>query len=642
MGVVLGLAVFCLVIYLEDIGRFENWEHRVQDFRFRLRGPLKSRGNILVVAIDDRTFKELDERWPLPYHYYNALVRTLTKAGTRVIAFDLLSFCTPLPAEHRNQEVALAQAFSEHGNVVIGSKYTSTSESLEWEKPIIVFSKAARHGFLNLIQDRDGVIRRLAPLKAGRDGDEEGSGDEAVPAFSSLIAALYRQPQASPTTAITMKVHSGKGGIGEARTPQAPTGKAPTGDEPHPCKHYQIGDITVPSTIRDSCYIHHLGPAGETFVRVSLSDVVKGTIPPEFFKDRIVLVGATFSECHDAFLTPYFFSVGRYRMVPGIEIHGHAVEMMINGNYLARPKGPARIIPLLLAFAGVVSFILWLTPLKAFIFTLALALLHFLAGIVLFVTNDLWIETVPPLATMALVYLALATYKLFTEDIHRKKVKSIFSSYVNEGVVEKLMDDTSLSALKGELVQATILFSDIRGFTAMSEKMDPEELVSFLSEYFTAMGEIIYREEGTLDKFIGDAIMAIFGAPVHHDDDPLRAVRSAVLMKDELEKLNRKWKEQDLPQMDIGVGICTGPVVAGNVGSNRHVDYTVMGSTVNTASRLEGLNKRFKSNIIVDPVTFEQVRDMVEYEDLGPTAIRGMADPMNIYIIKGLKDTQPA
>ncbi len=204
LGVVLGLAVFCLVVYLEDIGRFENWEHRVQDFRFRLRGPLKSRGNILVVAIDDRTFEELEERWPLPYHYYTAFVRTLTKAGARVIAFDLLSFCTPLPAEQRGQELALAKAFAEHGNVVIGAKYVSTSEGLEWEKPIIAFSKAARHGFLNLIQDRDGVIRRLAPLKTGEDGDDVETGDDTVPAFSSLIAALYLKPQASPTAAITM------------------------------------------------------------------------------------------------------------------------------------------------------------------------------------------------------------------------------------------------------------------------------------------------------------------------------------------------------------------------------------------------------------------------------------------------------
>jgi len=171
----------------------------------------------------------------------------------------------------------------------------------------------------------------------------------------------------------------------------------------------------------------------------------------------------------------------------------------------------------------------------------------------------------------------------------------------------------------------------------MSEKMKPEEVVHILNEYFSAMIEIIFKYEGTLDKFIGDAIMAVFGAPVAHPDDPQRALRTAVEMREELKKLQEKWKGEGRPAFDIGIGINTGEVVAGNIGSSERMDYTVIGDNVNLASRLESLNKEHQTHILISEDTYQKVKDVAKVRPIEPVKVKGKEKEVMIYEVEGLK-----
>lgn len=216
-------------------------------------------------------------------------------------------------------------------------------------------------------------------------------------------------------------------------------------------------------------------------------------------------------------------------------------------------------------------------------------------------------------------------------------LKQSFKRYVSAQVVDKIVLSSELVNLSGERKTVSILLSDIRGFTALSEQLEAEELVKFLNTYFSAMIDIIFEYEGTLDKFMGDAILVLFGAPVTHEDDPLRAVKAAIAMQRKLRELNEIWAVGGKPYIKIGIGISTGEVVVGNIGSTRRLEYTVIGQDVNYAQRIEALTKELPADILISEATYEKIKDQVLVEKFGPIAIRGKKDSATVYAVKGLK-----
>jgi adenylate cyclase len=221
----------------------------------------------------------------------------------------------------------------------------------------------------------------------------------------------------------------------------------------------------------------------------------------------------------------------------------------------------------------------------------------------------------------------------------KELLKQSFQRFVSHHIVEEILQTCEPVNLRGERKTVTILVSDIRGFTALSEQFEPEELVSFLNTYLSEMIEVIFDNEGTLDKFMGDAILALFGAPLSLGDDALRAVRTAIAMQDKLRELNRTWKTEGKPKLKIGIGISTGEVVVGNIGSEKRMEYTVIGQDVNYATRIETLTKELSCDILVAESTYEKVKDFVLAEKFGPIPIRGSNVRMNVYGIRGLKQT---
>ncbi|HEY4521524.1 MAG TPA: adenylate/guanylate cyclase domain-containing protein [Candidatus Paceibacterota bacterium] len=320
----------------------------------------------------------------------------------------------------------------------------------------------------------------------------------------------------------------------------------------------------------------------------------------ENFENKIVFVGATSPDLHDEFETPFGGKM------PGIEIQANIANMFLYG-YSLNP------VPKLYMF-------LWIL---ASAFSSYFGILHLLPAILLF-EKGFSVNIVHLNFAWVLSSVTVFLFKYLAQRKEKKKIKNIFGKYVSPDVLNQILKNPDKVDLGGEEKEITILFSDIRGFTAFSEKTDPKTLVNFLNEYFSLMTKIVIQNKGTLDKYIGDAIMAFWGAPVENKNQADLAVKTAVEMIQAIRKF---------PGLKIGVGIHTGNAVAGNIGSEERVQYTAIGDAVNIASRLEGLNKEFGAEIIISEKTKNKLENNYKLKNLGNAAVKGKEEKINIYSI---------
>jgi len=256
-----------------------------------------------------------------------------------------------------------------------------------------------------------------------------------------------------------------------------------------------------------------------------------------------------------------------------------------------------------------------------------------------FIFFGIWIELVFPLGLSLSLYLGITGYKFIIEEKEKRWIRRAFSRYVSEEIMEEILKDPSKLQLGGERRTITVLFSDIKGFTSYSEKRSPEQTLTILNEYLDAMTKVIFKNRGTLDKYVGDEIMALFGAPTHEDPKVCaqRAVRTACEMMECLNGLQEKWVSEGKAPLDIGIGVNTGEVVVGNVGSTIVMDYTVIGDAVNLGARLEALTRQFNNHIIISGFTYDYVKDIVRTKPLESIKVKGKDIPVMIYDVIGLK-----
>ncbi len=344
-------------------------------------------------------------------------------------------------------------------------------------------------------------------------------------------------------------------------------------------------------------------------------------------RDKIVLVGATTVGIYDMRPTPFEHSF------PGVEIHANFIENVLRGDFLVRPLLSPVLEPLFMLLLGIL--LSWaLSRLRLTVgLLLALATLAalVLGDFFLFFKNGLQVHIILSLSQVVVLLLGISIFRYATEEREKHRIRHAFQLYLSQEVIEEVLRDTHKLKLGGERREVTVIFSDIRGFTSLSENMPPDLLTEFLNEYFTPMTEIVLAEHGTLDKYIGDALMAFFGAPVAFGDHPHAACRTSLRMLEELERLHAGWRSRGLAEIKIGIGINTGEVSVGNMGSARRFDYTVIGDNVNLASRLEGLNKTYGTSIITTEFTRQAVGEHFTFRELDLVRVKGKARPVKIY-----------
>jgi adenylate cyclase len=261
---------------------------------------------------------------------------------------------------------------------------------------------------------------------------------------------------------------------------------------------------------------------------------------------------------------------------------------------------------------------------------------YFFAVIILFDIRRYVLNLSAPLITGGFTLFSMVVYRVLTEEKEKRAIQRMFSNYVSKSIVDELIKDPKKLELGGEDKEITVLFSDIRGFTTLSEKLTPQELVAHLNEYLSAMTDIIFQYEGTLDKYVGDEIMAFWNAPVEQKDHAEMACRAALDMMNKLHELNSSWPERK--RLNIGIGLNTGIMVVGNMGSKNRMDYTLMGDNVNLGARLEGTNKFYGTNIIISAFTYEIVKHRFVCRELDTIRVKGKQKPVKIYELLDLRE----
>jgi adenylate cyclase len=321
----------------------------------------------------------------------------------------------------------------------------------------------------------------------------------------------------------------------------------------------------------------------------------------------------------------------------GIEKHASVVDNILHGDALSQAMDLD--IPLVFVFTIILGLLLPRLGAQAGV-ALFLALLGCYSAFVhyLFIVQGIWFSYVYPASAIFFCYTSQTAYRFFTEERRARDIRKMFSSYVSKRIVDELIRDPSQMRLGGTRKELTVLFSDIRGFTTFSEKYQPEEVVSQLNEYLGAMTDIVFQHDGTLDKFVGDAVMAFWGAPLDQPDHAQRAVRCAVDMIRKLQELQAKWAADGKHVIDIGIGVNTGEMVVGNMGAEgKKMDFTVIGDNVNLAARVEGLTRKFDSHIIITEYTFAKVKDSVEAKELEAVTVKGKERPVVMFNVLGVK-----
>jgi len=370
-------------------------------------------------------------------------------------------------------------------------------------------------------------------------------------------------------------------------------------------------------------------------------------------ENKIVLIGSTMPEDRD--LLPISFAEGKRKgdnQIYGVEFHANIIQNILWNDYLYVQSKEMEIfiIILLTIFIFIATSVIRKVKIRIGILTEIINLLAvvfivyviYLLSIYLFINNKLVIAVVSPSLAIVVGYLSSTAYHFIKERQQNVMITGMFSQYVSKSIVNELLANPDKLKLGGEKKTLTVLFSDIAGFTTFAEKKEPEELVSFINEFLNEMTEIILRNGGTLDKYLGDAVMAFWGAPVKVDDHAYKACLTALQMQDKLAELRDKWSKTGEPVIHIRIGINSGEVIVGNIGGVKRFDYTVLGDDVNLASRLEGANKEYGSNIMISGSTYELVKEKVLVRELDIIRVKGKLEPTKVYELISLIDDKKA
>ncbi|MEW5827982.1 MAG: adenylate/guanylate cyclase domain-containing protein [Chloroflexota bacterium] len=569
----------------------ERLDYATRDVLMRLRGERPPHPEVVVVAIDDFSFNWTGYQWPWPRAYLAEIVDWLNRAGARVIGVDVFLFEADADPT---------------GDAALSTALSDTPASV---------------AVMQIIRDREMGTVTLKLPRADYRSAIDGLGITPIKLDEDAIARRLQVYDTYDQQVFYNWAFEIAGQYLGAGPPSDPSAQSLT-----------FAGEQVPLT-GGYLLVNYAGPAG-TYYPYSASRVVLGDYPPETFKDKIVLIGATSLTLQDVYPTPF----SAQERTAGVEIIANAVATLLEGDYLTvlPPWTNLALILGMMLAAGLI--IRARSPGLILGLMTAGMLAYALAAVVLFRQTSTFLPTVGPELMLFLGVVLPTLEQAVTQEIEKRRVRGLFSRFIAPEMVDQIVASQDLASLN-KRADLTILFSDIRGFTTLSEKLSPEELVALLNPYLEAMTEVIHRHGGTVDKYEGDAILAFFGEPVPHPDHALRAARAALDMRLALEKLRQRWQaEGRLPQrFEIGIGLNSGEVFVGLLGSAHRINYTVIGDNANLAARLQDLTKTYGWPVLVSESTREQIENEFETEFIEAVRIRGKSEPVRLYKMLGRK-----
>jgi adenylate cyclase len=640
-GLTLGGAVGLIVVSLLHAGAFVSLERLVVDAMQRASAePARASPDILLVAIDQGSLEMVEEiqrlRYPWPRAVFGDLVEYIERGRPRGIILDLNLQST----DHSDGEVRgtesdahFVQALARAGLVALGVTLrpvdpTPASErsramlkrlgmELVSEVRLPSFARAdplawalmassARFGFTNAVVDEDGLVRRAALVAR--------VGDRLVPSLG--LAALL-------------------GAEGQGGEPRLEPGAL------------WLGPRRVPLDAEGLAWIRFHGPGGvaggqgRTYRYVPIANVlisiantdhgVEPPVPPETFRDRWVIVGATSPDLFDLRATPF----SREGSFPGMEIQAAILDNLLHGDFLRPiPRWLAMLLVMLLCVASGWAGLALQRVYWSLVLVLSLAV-GTLAAVVACHRHGLVVDLAPVGAGLLGTFVLSAYANFLLERRSRKQIRDLFQHYLDPGVVRRLLASPGRLRLGGERRVGTAFFVDIAGFTGLSERLEPERLVEVINRFLGGMTDVILKQGGFVDKYIGDAVMAVFGAPLEQPDHAVQACRAALGCQRRVAELRQGLRALDVAALEVRVGVNTGPMIVGNMGSERRMNYTVMGDAVNLAARLEGVNKEFGTGIIVGPETRRLADSVHVFRELDRIRVKGKQEPVQVFELVG-------
>jgi adenylate cyclase len=583
------LAILAVIVgYYLQTSLLEGFEDRTYDLRVRAFGSAtRYVDKVAVIAIDDKTIGELG-RFPFSREHYAGLLDVTTKAGARAVLFDAFFPEAQSPAVDQ----AFAAAVRRAGNVTLsgGLEFAPDGTVAGFTANIPPLQKAARRiAQINVLPDSDGVIRwtrLMIPYQGvnypslGLSGAAELLGSDDL----SLRGETLR-----------------------------------------------VGPVVVPTDREQRLLISYPGPPG-TYARYSFVDVLKGRVDRQLLRDKVLFVGATALGIYDMRITPYSNNT------PGVEINAVVADGVASGSF--RTRGPAEgLIDLvsIIVLGGVTCLVTWRLrhavslPLVCVMACswVALACGTFVAG--------RWVSIVYPVLSILVTYAVTAYLRFFIVDRQARDIRAMFSSYVSKRVVDELVKNPEMARIGGESRELTILFADVKNYTTYSESRSPAEVVRILNDYLAAMTDIIIRHDGTLDKFLGDGILAYWNAPLPQQDHVELAARCALEMMAAMGPLQEKWRRAGDEPLTWGIGINTGEVIVGNMGAvGKKMEYTAIGDNVNLTYRIQD-KSRDAGCAVVTRAFRDRVDHLAVTEPLGEIMVKGKKLPIEVFALTGLK-----
>jgi adenylate cyclase len=612
-SLVLGLSISLLTSLASYMGYLEGLETKALDFLLWLRGQQKS-PEIIIVQIDDQAFRNLGEKQPLPRSYLAGLIDVIGRGGAKAIGVDIE---LKVPTDPRQDEALLRaiQGAQENGVSKVVPVYVIRPE--KEQDGVVLYTRApffspklkVVSGFANAVVESDGFVRRIPLAVKASDG-------EILPSLGLAVLARHA-------------------GYDVARLEQAvnqgakPVLLLPEWD--------RLSGALLPGPtpfsfeFDDSWKINFAGAQGSFKAIPSdpvfqLSKIKVPLAADNPFRGKIVLIGATFGDSRDFFPTPK-------GLMSGVEIHANIIHTLLSRSQIL-PAQRLLALAVTLIFAVVMSvFLTLLRPSLVNLMSFVAVPVLFVPSYWVFVRYGLWVDFVTPL-------LAIRWGAWVGDYLESRHVRKSLGEYLDSEVAEQVVAQEE--TLRSQKKEVSVFFTDVRNYTTLSEGLPPEKVVTILNELFSMMGKIIARHQGCIVDFIGDAILAVFGAPKDNADHAWAAVQTAVEAQQELDGLNEKWQKRGIPAIRIGVGIHSGEVLAGIVGSGERKKFGITGDTVNTGSRVEGLNKEFSTSILITRETLERLNGKIQVRSCGEVKVKGRAKPVEVFEVLGVATSHHA